>query len=204
MLYNWKDSPKDLYERLTINIRLNEKWGRGSGPGAEIYSYPMRYAPIVSRYEDESSQNRDYVLRHNGSDGDLLASPVWTKRFTRNIEIMKGAAFGAISPTPTLARRTIGKSFKEFISNLYMPEELLRNRNRHERKVYEGEPERDAGTGMVEEFRAFFRKLFRENKEEAEKFHAAVCENSSTVVRQYLFQCENEEVKKWLDYYLKK
>jgi hypothetical protein len=62
MLYNWKDTPKDLYERLVINIRLNEKWGKGTDrPSGAIYSYPMRYAPIKNRYPDESNRNRDYV-----------------------------------------------------------------------------------------------------------------------------------------------
>ena len=26
MLYNYKDSPRDLYERLLVNINLNEEW----------------------------------------------------------------------------------------------------------------------------------------------------------------------------------
>lgn len=201
MLYNWKDTPKDLYERLAVNIKLNQKWGTAASKAtAVIYSYPMRYAPIISRYEDESSQDRDYVLREEPEQGAVT----WTKRFTRNIEIMKGAAAGAISPTPTLAWRTIGKNYKEFIANLYMPEELLRNRNKHEKKIYKSEPERPAGTGLVEEFRSFLRRIFRDNPDEAQRFHNAVGENSSAAVRTYLHEYENEEVRKWLKYYLKK
>jgi hypothetical protein len=204
MLYNWKDTPKDLYERLSVNIKLNEKWGkRTDNAEGEIYSYPMRYAPIVSRYEDESSHERDYVAPESDIKKGFLKAPAWTKRFTRNIEIMKGAASGAISPTPSLAWRTIGETFEEFVTNLYMPEELLRNRNRHEKKVYEYEPSRPPGTGKVEDFRAFLRTLFKENPEEARRFHGAVAENSHTAVRKYLFECENHEVKKWLNYYLK-
>lgn len=205
MLYNWKDTPRDLYERLSVNIELNEKWGKGTNsPDAWIYSYPMRYAPIVSRYADESNHDRDYVPAEPDVRDDFLNAPFWTKRFTRNIEIMKGAASGAISPTPTLAWRTIGKAFEEFVSNLYMPEELLRNRNKHEKKVYEYEPSRPPGTGKVEEFRTFLLKLFKKNPDEARRFHCAVSENSSAAIRKYLFECENEEVKAWLNYYLKK
>lgn len=200
ILYNWKDTPKDLYERLAVNIKLNQKWGKGTSKArAEIYSYPMRYAPIISRYEDESSQNRDYVIREKSEQATIA----WTKRFTRNIEIMKGATAGAISPTPTLAWRTIGKNYKEFIANLYMPEELLRNRNKHERKVYKNEPKRPAGTGLVEEFRSFLWRLFQDNPDEAQRFHSAVGENSSAAVRKYLRECKNEEVRVWLNYYLK-
>lgn len=199
MIYNFRDTPKDLYDRLSLNIRLNEKWGKGTSESkGEIYSYPMRYAPIISRFEDESSQNRDYVIREE--DQEAVG---WTKRFTRNIEIMKGAAFGAISPTPMLAWRTIGRDYEEFIYNLYMPEELLRNRNKHEREVYEEEPDRPAGTGLVEEFRLFLRDLFKDNPEEAKEFRDAVGKNSSTAVRAYLKRCEHEGVRKWLVYYLK-
>jgi hypothetical protein len=200
MLYNFKDTPKDLYERLSVNIKLNEKWRRGTSEAkAQIYSYPMRYAPIMSRYEDESSQKRDYVAPEK--PGQTTVG--WTKRFTRNIEIMKGAAFGAISPTPRLASRTIGRDYHEFIANLHMPEELLRNRNKHEKEVYEDEPKRPPGTGLVEEFRSFFWNLLNSNPEEAKWFHIAVGENSSAAIRAYLAECKDEEVKKWLIYYLK-
>lgn len=199
MIYNFKDTPGDLYERLSINIKLNEEWGKGTADAkGEIYSYPMRYAPIVSRYEDETSQNRDYVARNESGPG----AAGWTKRATRNIEIMKGAAFGAISPTPMLAWRTIGRNYDEFIANLHMPEELLRNRNKHEEEVYKEEPDRPAGTGLVEEFRTFFWTLSNDDPEEAKKFRDAVGKNSSSAIRTYLLKCKNEEVKKWLGYYL--
>ena len=62
LLYNWKDTPRDLYDRLVINIKLNKKWGRGSkNSSAAIYSYPMRFAPIKSVNAGESNQKRDYI-----------------------------------------------------------------------------------------------------------------------------------------------
>ena len=185
--------PEDLYDRLLINIKLNENWSRGTGRrSAAIYSYPMRYAPIKSRSSDESSRNRDYVP--SGSDGrkGLISLAGWTKRFLRNVEIMKGAASGAISPTPALARRTIGKTFKELVANLYMPEELLRNRNKHEKRVYKHEPKRPPGTGKVEGFRAFILRLIKEQPEENRKFHDAVSPNTVKAVRDYFHQCKNE------------
>ncbi|OPY67791.1 MAG: Radical SAM superfamily protein [Syntrophorhabdaceae bacterium PtaU1.Bin034] len=201
MIYNFNDTPEDLYERLSINIKLNQEWGKGAGEAeGQIYSYPMRYAPIKSRYDGESTQSRDYVAPNEPEDQWIS----WTKRATRNIEVMKGAAFGAISPTPMLAWRTIGRDYKEFIANLHMPEELLRNRNKHEREVYKEEPDRTAGTGLVEQFRSFFWKLFEEHPEEAKEFRRAVGENSTAAIRAYLHRCKNEEVKKWLDYYLMK
>ncbi|MCD8149364.1 MAG: hypothetical protein LUE92_07345 [Clostridiales bacterium] len=40
ILFNYKDEPKDLYERLRINIELN--WELG----IKIFSFPMKYSPI--------------------------------------------------------------------------------------------------------------------------------------------------------------
>ena len=40
ILFNYKDKPEDLYERLKINIELNRKLG------VQIFSFPMKYSPI--------------------------------------------------------------------------------------------------------------------------------------------------------------
>jgi len=129
---------------------------------------------------------------------------VWTRRFVRSIEIMKGAAHGAISPTPTLARRTIGETFDDFIANLYMPEELLRNRNRHELRVYPEEPDRKPGTGKVETFRTFILALIKKNNAVFREFHEAVAANTADAIRAAMRKCRDEEVKAWLDTYLRK
>ena len=115
---------------------------------------------------------------------------------------MKGAAHGCISPTPTLARRTIGDTYEEFLANLYMPEELLRNRNRHERKVYAFEPARTPGSGAVEEFRLFITKLLRANDSRFQFFHDAVSRNSKEHIRAALTACKDKELTKWLQTYI--
>jgi len=206
MLYNFQDTPRDLYERLLVNIELNQRWirdipGRVAG---KIYSYPMRYAPIDDRKGDRANRNRDLIGSGTAKERDWLREPVWTRRFIRNIEIMKGAAHGAISPTPTLARRTIGETFEEFLANLYMPEELLRNRNKHEQRVYEYEPERKPGTGKVEEFRAFILDLLNRQDGRFQTFHNAVSANSTRAVRECLKGLKDWELRKWLRMYLKR
>lgn len=40
ILFNYKDEPKDLYERLKANIELNRELG------IQIFSFPMKYSPI--------------------------------------------------------------------------------------------------------------------------------------------------------------
>jgi hypothetical protein len=205
MLYNYNDTPRDLYERLCVNIRLNEKWlaetpDRVSG---KVYSYPMRYAPIDDA-DHGAHKHRERIADEDAGKRDWLRRPVWTRRFTRNIEIMKGAAHGAISPTPTLAWRTVGATFDEFLANLYMPEELLRNRNCHERRVYEHEPERKPGTGKVEEFRGFVLALLEEGGERFRRFHNAVCANSAQAVRASLKEIRDPEIRRWLKWYTKR
>lgn len=203
MLFNFRDTPYDLYERFCVNMRLNEDWiadipGRVAG---KIYSYPMRYAPIDDKDGDGANKRRDNINEEAIVDRDWLRKPVWTRRFVRNIEIMKGTAHGAISPTPTLARRTIGDTFQEFLANLYMPEELLRNRNKHERQVYEYEPKRKPGTGKVEEFRAFILGLLREGGERFQQFHGAVSPNSARAIQSALRDTKDPEIKTWLKWY---
>ena len=115
----------------------------------------MRFAPIKAINGEKSHHKRDYIAPLPEKKYDLINKAVWTKRFIRNIAVIKGAAHGAIPTTPALARRAIGQNYEEFLTNLYMPEMLLRYRNKHERKVYPDEPGREPGTGLVEEFREF-------------------------------------------------
>lgn len=206
MLYNWKDSPRDLYDRLVVNIRLNEEWRKEKKTNQEaaIYSYPMRFAPINREGGDHANRRRDVFCDTAAGDRNWLTDAVWTRRFVRNIEIMKGAAHGAISPTPTLAWRTIGESYEEFLANLYMPEDLLRNRNKHEQRVHRHEPKRVPGTGKVEEFRSFVLRLLRKDNTRFRQFHDAVCGNSVDQVRRAMEQCKDEEMLQWFQFYLRK
>lgn len=48
ILFNYKDRPEDLYERLRINIELNKELG------IQIFSFPMKYSPI-------DRTDRDYI-----------------------------------------------------------------------------------------------------------------------------------------------
>lgn len=43
ILYNWDDTPNDLWLRLKINIELNKEYD------LKIYSFPMKYIPVYSK-----------------------------------------------------------------------------------------------------------------------------------------------------------
>lgn len=203
MLYNFLDTPSDLYQRLVINIRLNEESSlMDNRVFGKIYCYPMRYAPIDEKDGSHFNRHRDLFKETPVETIDWLKEPVWTRRFVRNIEIMKSAAHGAISPTSELAWRTIGSTFEEYIANLYMPEELLRNRNKHEKRVYDFEPKRKPGTGKIEKFREFIMRLLESQDDRFQFFHNAVTPNLASVVRTYLTLCTDKEMKKWLELYV--
>ena len=206
MLYNWRDSPRDLYDRLVVNIKMNEEWKKNdiSDQKTAIYSYPMRFAPIKTDFKKHANRYRDLFTDNTRVDRNWLKDAVWTRRFVRNIEIMRGATHGAISPTPSLAWRTIGESYEDFLANLYMPEELLRNRNKHERYVSKNEPKRPPGTGEIEDFRYFVLRLLKKNDSRFHEFHSAVEGNSVEHVRNAIKRSKDEEIVRWLQLYLKK
>lgn len=204
MLYNEKDTPRDLYDRLIINIEMNRAWRDENGKSsAAIYSYPMRFAPIKDDSPEKLNRSRDYVPPKPPKGVGYLNDAQWTKRFTRSIEITKGAAHGAISPTPTLALRALGETYEEFIANLYMPEELLRNRDKYEARIYPNEPDRKPGTGDVEKFREFILRLLSKQDEAFFEFHDAISPCTKEAIKQALKTCKNAEVKEWLTWYLK-
>ena len=51
ILYNFHDSPSELYERLKINVELVEELG------LHIYSFPMKYIPLFG----EEAKGRDFI-----------------------------------------------------------------------------------------------------------------------------------------------
>jgi hypothetical protein len=205
MLYYCDDTPRDLYERLRINIDLNREFrvSCANGPTASIYSYPMKYAPI----RDDAHGNpksREPIAQPETSKGSYIDNAQWNRKFARNIGIMRGVAYGAISSTPSLALRTIGEDYETYIANLYMPEELLRYRNKYEARVYRDEPSRAPGTGAIEEFREFLLRLLLKGGREARDFHNAVSHNRAAAIRRYAQKCKDKEILRWLELYLKK
>ncbi|MCP3176337.1 hypothetical protein MJO47_04415 [Desulfuromonas sp. KJ2020] len=200
MLYNWKDTPRDLYRRLEINFELNEEYTGAGG----IYSYPMRFAPIADIDGTGANKNRDFFVDPKKDCDDYFENAQWNRRFVRNVEIIKGAANGAISPTTTLARRAIGYDFKQFLANLYMPEELLRNRNKYEATIRDGEPKRTLGDGTIEKFYEFIYRLLETQDEKFLYFHDAVSQNSVKGIKAAIENCKYKEVENWLKWYLKK
>jgi hypothetical protein len=103
MLYNFKDTPTDLYERMKINIDLNQKLN------IRIFSFPMRYQPTDSI--DRS---------HNGDH--------WNRYFLRSMQIILQATHGIVSGAPDFFYQAFGESTEEFEKLLLRPQHFLFNR----------------------------------------------------------------------------
>jgi hypothetical protein len=116
MLYNFHDSPADLYERMHLNVRLNEELS------IRIYSFPMRYQP--TNLPDRS---------HIGEK--------WNRYFLRSVQLVLQATRGVVSGEPDFFRAAFGATRDEFEAILSRPHHMIFNRHYYER--YEGRAELD-------------------------------------------------------------
>ena len=83
MLYNFMDTPADLYRRMRLNIDLNEQLG------IRIWSFPMRYQPVTLK-------DRSHVGKN------------WNRYFLRSFQIMLQATHGIVSGNPLFFERAYG------------------------------------------------------------------------------------------------
>jgi len=103
MLYNYEDSPTDLFRRMYLNIQFNEELD------IRIFSFPMRYQPVNFR-------DRSFV----GNS--------WNKYYLRSLQIILQATHGIVSGSPTFFRKAFGGDPDEFVRILRMPHHFIFNR----------------------------------------------------------------------------
>jgi hypothetical protein len=106
VLYNYKDTPEDFWQRLKVNIDLNREYG------LSIYSFPMKYIPL-------DAKDRSYV-----------SEPSWNWQYLRNVQRVLNVLKGSVMPGDEFFYRAFGESEEEFLTILHMPEKLLMNRGR--------------------------------------------------------------------------
>lgn len=107
MLYNFMDTPTDLYERMRLNIELNQELG------IRIWSFPMRYQPVTLK-------DRSHVGKH------------WNTYFLRSFQIMLQATHGVVSGNPEFFMRAYGEDKQEFIRLLSLPHAFIFHRDHFE------------------------------------------------------------------------
>jgi hypothetical protein len=104
LLYNFFDKPVDLYRRLLLNIDLC------SALGVNIYSFPMKYHPIM---EKEWFSNRDYIGKH------------WTRKAIRTVQSVLNSTLGKIGRGRTFFFKALGRNESEFAELIRMPEAFI-------------------------------------------------------------------------------
>ena len=107
MLYNFMDTPSDLYRRMSINIALNERLG------VRIWSFPMRYLPVTMK-------DRSHIGKH------------WNRYYLRSFQIMLQATHGVVSGSNEFFRRAFGSGYDEFEKLLSLPHAFIFHRDFYE------------------------------------------------------------------------
>ena len=103
MLYNFYDSPSDLYQRMLLNVELNEELD------IRIFSFPMRYQPT-------DLKDRSHV------------GPNWTKYHLRSMQMILQATHGVVSGSPTFFRKAFGETEEQFLKLLMRPHAYIFHR----------------------------------------------------------------------------
>lgn len=116
MLYNFHDTPADLFQRMYLNVRLNEELG------IRIYSFPMRYQPT-------NLPDRSHV------------GPKWNRYYLRSVQLVLQATHGVVSGAPEFFKAAFGSTQTEFEEILARPHHMIFNRHWFER--FEGRSEMD-------------------------------------------------------------
>lgn len=112
ILFNFKDEPLELYQRLRLNVLLSEELD------LQIYSFPMRYSPIWD--DNNFHHNRNFV------------GEKWNKKFIRSIQCVLNATKGKVG-RKEIFEAAFGKNEKEFFEILWMPEAYIFYREQSEK-----------------------------------------------------------------------
>lgn len=136
ILFNFVDTPNDLYHRLEINDDLSKELD------IHIYSFPMKYIPLFG----EEAKNRDYIGKH------------WNKKFIRAIQCVLNVTKGIVAPSRhnekgDFFRKAFGDNLQEFHELLYMPETYIIYRHLFEE------------IGYTQKWKQLFRALTHEELE---------------------------------------
>ena len=110
LLYNFEDTPDELYNRLRMNVDLSEKLD------VSIYSFPMKYHPLN---DPAFFMNRDFIGKH------------WNRKFIRAIQAILNSTKGKVGRGVKFFEAAFGKDLNEFHRLLWTPETFLIYRRRY-------------------------------------------------------------------------
>jgi len=108
ILFNYKDRPEEFYQRLRINLELNQELG------LQIFSFPMRYIDLKSK---------DRLVRTPGNLGEY-----WNEKYLRAIQTVLVATRGVVGTKLRFFKKAFGRDLDGFLKILIMPEDYIQNR----------------------------------------------------------------------------
>jgi len=100
ILFNYNDKPEDLYERLRINIELNQELG------IQIFSFPMKYSPT-------DRIDRNYVGKY------------WNLKQIRAISAILHVTKGVVAAGTGFFYKAFGENLNKYFELLDMPREMI-------------------------------------------------------------------------------
>ena len=118
------DTPEDLYNRMKISFVLSEELTAKTGNQIALFSFPMRYIPL-------SDLKRGYV------------GAKWNAKYLRSFQRMLIPTQGKGVSSRSFFEACFGKSDKEFVEFLAMPEEILAIRGHFVERAKEDPISRD-------------------------------------------------------------
>ena len=114
LLYNYEDTPEELYLRMKINVDLCSELG------VSIYSFPMKYHPIR---DPQYFRNRDFIGVH------------WNRKFVRAVQAVLNATRGKVGSGKSFFELAFGKDVDGFFDILWMPETFIIERMKYKENL---------------------------------------------------------------------
>lgn len=110
LLYNYKEYPTDLWNRLYLNVSFCEQ----NTDIKSLFSFPMKYASI-------EHTDRSYVGQH------------WNKKYLKSINVILNVTSGVVAKEKDFFVRAFGKNANEYLEILAMPFDFIRYRDYFEK-----------------------------------------------------------------------
>ncbi|MGD0397760.1 MAG: cobalamin-binding domain-containing protein [Syntrophobacteraceae bacterium] len=112
ILYNFNDRPDHFYDRLKINLDLNEELG------LQIFSFPMRYVDL--KCKNRLATTPGNIGKH------------WNAKYLRAIQCVLVRTRGLVGTKRDYFLKAFGHDHKEFHKILLMPDSYIIYRFKHE------------------------------------------------------------------------
>lgn len=118
VLFNFKDTPRELYYRLKVNIELNKAF-KEEKLDTSIWSFPMKYMP----FSGEHRKDRKYIGEH------------WNAKMLRGVQCILNATHAVVGPKEEYFNHAFGSTYDEFEEIIYMPELYITKRKDNEKAI---------------------------------------------------------------------